>query len=60
MPLFRVVPLPQDTVLISRTKPAKIYYDRIHKLLMAEPQKAVLQATGASVERAVTIALSIE
>lgn len=59
-PLFRVVPLPKDLVLISRKKHPSIYFERIHKLLMSGDQKAVIQATGACIERAVDICLQIE
>jgi len=52
-----VVPLPKDLILVSRKKHPAVYYERIHKLLMTGDQKAVLQATGACIERAVDIAL---
>ena len=52
-PLFRVVPLPDDTLLISRKKHPRIYHERINKLLNSKEPRAVLQATGASIEKAV-------
>ena len=36
LPLYRVVPMPKTTVLISHKKPPKIYFERIHKLLMVK------------------------
>ena len=58
--LFRVVPLPKDLILVSRKHHPRVYYERIHKLLMGNEKSVVLQATGACIERAVDIALEVE